>query len=246
MGLNYPYGDISYWVALVFTLGCVVWVINRWYGLFPSQSKHSLLVEDWSGLVGGTLFEIGSILFYWEALNPEAEIHLGRYLTRREGSGPHTSPGGAWLQGVTGKRLDGAGGLQRYQSRDLVVVKDRAAGPPRPGKEVDEKSCTTELGVDHHVNDGGIGMSPYEGSGSLVLVSVANLRPRAVAQAQATLSATGRKRQQGVEVCIGTQQGDPVKLDSMSGPPRHQPTAHRSGRGSEPGGHVHSSPGLRY
>jgi hypothetical protein len=32
---TYDFKDISYWVAFIFTLGCVAWVINGHYALWP-------------------------------------------------------------------------------------------------------------------------------------------------------------------------------------------------------------------
>ncbi|WIA14389.1 hypothetical protein OEZ85_002917 [Tetradesmus obliquus] len=80
---GYPFADISYWVGLVFTLGCVAWVINGHYALFESggavarNAEQALTVSAAAALVGGTLFEIGSWLLYWEALNPEPHVLIG-------------------------------------------------------------------------------------------------------------------------------------------------------------------------
>lgn len=58
---GYPFADISYWVGLVFTLGCVAWVINGHYALFESggavarNAEQALTVSAAAALVGGAL-----------------------------------------------------------------------------------------------------------------------------------------------------------------------------------------------
>ena len=72
----FPYWDISWWVAFVFTMGSAVWVINAFFVWLPSvdpstQFYHEIL--DGGGITAflGAIvfFETGSILLFFEALN---------------------------------------------------------------------------------------------------------------------------------------------------------------------------------
>lgn len=54
---GYPFGDISYWVGLVFTLGCVAWVVNGHYALhatgLSTSEEGATSVAAVAALVGG-------------------------------------------------------------------------------------------------------------------------------------------------------------------------------------------------
>jgi hypothetical protein len=56
---GYPFADISYWVALVFTLGCVAWVINGHYALYEkggavaASAEQAMTTAAAAALVGG-------------------------------------------------------------------------------------------------------------------------------------------------------------------------------------------------
>ena len=72
---TYPYWDVSYLVAIVFTLGSVVWCINAFFVWLPLEDPASEFTGEisdaggWSAWVGATIFEIGSILLMIEAVN---------------------------------------------------------------------------------------------------------------------------------------------------------------------------------
>ena len=97
---RYPYWDISWWVAIMFTLGSMVWVANGFTVLFPVIGKGSSQAmsnaSSWSALAGASIFFFGSYLLFLEAINanrngcfgwavertvkgvgPEAEVHPG-------------------------------------------------------------------------------------------------------------------------------------------------------------------------
>jgi hypothetical protein len=97
---RYPYWDISWWVAIMFTLGSLVWIANGFTVLFPTIGKDSSQAvsnaSSWSALAGASLFFLGSYLLFLEAINanrngcfgwavertikgrgPEAEVHPG-------------------------------------------------------------------------------------------------------------------------------------------------------------------------
>jgi hypothetical protein len=71
----YPVWDVSYLVAVVFTLGSVVWVINAFFVWLPlvrpsGEFPGEILVGGGiTGFVGATIFEIGSVLLMVEAVN---------------------------------------------------------------------------------------------------------------------------------------------------------------------------------
>ncbi|KAK0635579.1 hypothetical protein B0T17DRAFT_48705 [Bombardia bombarda] len=75
MATRYPLWDISYDVAVVFTLGSVVWVINGcfvWLPLAAPWTEFTGEVETGGGVtafLGATIFEFGSVLLMLEAVN---------------------------------------------------------------------------------------------------------------------------------------------------------------------------------
>ncbi|OXG28955.1 hypothetical protein C361_00609 [Cryptococcus neoformans Tu259-1] len=89
--------DVSFWVAVTFTLGSVVWVINGFLVWFPllrprldtdtvSRTAYAM------AFVGGTTFELGSYLMVIEALDRGREINfntaIGQLLSHRRHT-PH-------------------------------------------------------------------------------------------------------------------------------------------------------------
>lgn len=63
--------DVSFWVAVIFTLGSVAWVINGFLLYLPLLNEgpdQSVQAAAWA-FVGGTLFNVGSYLMVVEALN---------------------------------------------------------------------------------------------------------------------------------------------------------------------------------
>lgn len=96
---GYPFADLSYWVGLVFTLGCVAWVVNGHYALFAvgaaaaaASKTQAEVVSAVAAVVGGTLFEIGSWLLYWEALNQQPDVQTGKQLQNKQQSGGQAAP----------------------------------------------------------------------------------------------------------------------------------------------------------
>ena len=72
---TYPYWDVSYLVAVIFTLGSVVWCINAFFVWLPLEDPASEFpgeISDaggWTAFIGATIFELGSILLMIEAVN---------------------------------------------------------------------------------------------------------------------------------------------------------------------------------
>lgn len=75
MATQYPYWDVSWLVATIFTLGSVVWVINSFFAYLPlaqpsTEFKNEVLYAGGiTAFLGATVFEIGSVLLMLEAMN---------------------------------------------------------------------------------------------------------------------------------------------------------------------------------
>ena len=75
MLIYYPYWDISYLVAVVFTLGSVVWVFNGFFVWLPLAQPSTEFPDEiaggggWTAFIGATVFEFGSLLLMLEAVN---------------------------------------------------------------------------------------------------------------------------------------------------------------------------------
>lgn len=75
MFVKYPYWDVSYLVAVVFTLGSAVWCINAFFVWLPLQDPSTEFPGETAigggitAFLGATIFEIGSVLLMIEAVN---------------------------------------------------------------------------------------------------------------------------------------------------------------------------------
>lgn len=75
MCTQYPYWDVSWLVAVIFTIGSVVWVFNAFFVFLPllvPSSEFSTEIVYGGGItafIGATVFEIGSVLLMVEAVN---------------------------------------------------------------------------------------------------------------------------------------------------------------------------------
>lgn len=93
MALRYPLHDVSYDVALVFTLGSLIWVLNGFFVLLPllhpdAAADNFSGESAWGGgvtaVVGATVFELGSVLLMLEAVNEDRAGCFGWALRRGE------------------------------------------------------------------------------------------------------------------------------------------------------------------
>ena len=88
MLIQYPYWDISYLVATIFTLGSVVWVMNAFFVFLPlvqPGTEFGTEIEYGGGItafIGATIFEIGSVLLMFEAINENRSGCFGWALER--------------------------------------------------------------------------------------------------------------------------------------------------------------------
>tara|TARA_R110002060_G_scaffold31472_2_gene42062 strand:+ start:627 stop:1037 length:411 start_codon:yes stop_codon:yes gene_type:complete len=75
MFTSFPYWDVSYLVALIFTIGSIDWCVNAFFVWLPLQVPSSEFPGEIanaggiSAFVGATIFEIGSVLLMIEAVN---------------------------------------------------------------------------------------------------------------------------------------------------------------------------------
>ncbi|EPS43352.1 hypothetical protein H072_2650 [Dactylellina haptotyla CBS 200.50] len=75
MAIWYPIWDVSYDVAMIFTIGSVVWVINSFFVWLPLAAPSTEFAGEVStgggvtAFIGATIFEIGSVLLMLEAVN---------------------------------------------------------------------------------------------------------------------------------------------------------------------------------
>lgn len=88
MVIQYPYWDISWLVATVFTLGSVVWVINAFFAYLPLAQPGTEFENEIpygggiTAFIGATIFEIGSVLLMFEAVNENRSGCFGWALER--------------------------------------------------------------------------------------------------------------------------------------------------------------------
>ena len=75
MFTRYPYWDVSYLVAVIFTLGSIVWCLNGFFVFLPLVQPNSefdteiLYGGGITAFIGATIFEVGSVLLMFEAVN---------------------------------------------------------------------------------------------------------------------------------------------------------------------------------
>jgi hypothetical protein len=91
----FPYWDISWWVAVVFTLGSVVWVLNAFFVWLPAVdpstefSTEILYGGGITAFIGAIVFfETGSILLIFEAFNENSSGCFG-WALEQLASGEH-------------------------------------------------------------------------------------------------------------------------------------------------------------
>ncbi|WVQ72230.1 hypothetical protein IAR50_001779 [Cryptococcus sp. DSM 104548] len=98
--------DVTFWIAVFFTVGSVVWVVNGflvWFPVLRPELDTDAFSESASALafIGGTIFLVGSYLMVVEALDRGREISfgtaLGQLLTHRRFTSPQATVGSSEL-----------------------------------------------------------------------------------------------------------------------------------------------------
>lgn len=99
-----PYWDVSYLVAIAFTIGSMVWIINAFFVWLPLEDPQTGFPGETvtgggvSAFIGATVFEIGSVLLLLEAINANQtgcfgwalETVLSDMKSKEDGSLSHT------------------------------------------------------------------------------------------------------------------------------------------------------------
>ncbi|KAJ7636909.1 hypothetical protein FB45DRAFT_907686 [Roridomyces roridus] len=83
------YWNASWWVAMLFTVGSIVWVINGFIAFLPFVNTHVAkdpVGDGWTVWIGATIFEFGALCGLWEAWNRDDTADFG-YGVRRLLSG---------------------------------------------------------------------------------------------------------------------------------------------------------------
>ena len=68
----FPYWDVSWLVAVIFTLGSAIWVINAFFAYLPLAQPGSIFNNEIlvgggvTAFIGATVFEVGSVLLIIE------------------------------------------------------------------------------------------------------------------------------------------------------------------------------------
>lgn len=98
MCTEFPYWDVSYLIAVFFSLGCLLFVISGLFYWLPSASPSSefsteTMAGDILSFVGATLFQIGAILLVFEACNESRTGCFGWALHRAFEGDPGASAG---------------------------------------------------------------------------------------------------------------------------------------------------------
>ena len=143
MCTQYPYWDISYLVAVIFTLGSVVWVFNAFFVWLPlirpdTEFHNEILVAGGvTAFIGATIFEFGSILLMLEAINANHAGCFGWALQSAIKGGKARF----WLMPVTEgcehhhsnkRNIVGKGGLPSDDQRDVSKTTERIQGAAIP------------------------------------------------------------------------------------------------------------------
>jgi len=83
MFVCYPYWDVSWWVAYIFTWGSIIWVINAFFDFLPDLRPSTLFTNEIlvgggvTAFIGATVFELGSVLLMLEAINENRTACFG-------------------------------------------------------------------------------------------------------------------------------------------------------------------------
>ncbi|KAI0409984.1 hypothetical protein F4802DRAFT_542911 [Xylaria palmicola] len=131
MAVRYPISDISYDVAVIFTWGSVIWVVNGFFNWLPTQWPATEFGGEVSvgggvtALVGATVFEVGSVLLMLEAVNEKRTDCFG-WAVEEAAAESRRSP-------LLLLRSDREGCTHHHAGRGLLATTATAA--PEPGRE---------------------------------------------------------------------------------------------------------------
>lgn len=84
----FPYWDISWWIGVSFTIGCLLFVACGFFYWLPVAYPETEFFHEESvaggltAFIGATLFQIGAVLLLLEAYNDRAETKFGSALEK--------------------------------------------------------------------------------------------------------------------------------------------------------------------
>ncbi|CCA72523.1 hypothetical protein PIIN_06460 [Serendipita indica DSM 11827] len=93
--------ELSWWVAVLFTFGSIVWVINGFIVFLPQINSEKYGQNEvgggWTAWLGATIFEFGAVTALLEAMNREEDIAFGTTSSHEDErplqeSSPHLEP----------------------------------------------------------------------------------------------------------------------------------------------------------
>ena len=164
---KFPYWDISWCVAIVYTVGSIVWVVNGFTILLPKVGKGSSEdlkpVKTWTAFTGASIFFLGSYLLFLEAVNanrigcfgwavertlkgirPEVEVHPGtcehHYHAKDDDHHTHKAH----------KDENVGVNAQGFSDRDDGHDEATANGWPRSGSQADSLTAKDEEAAPPH------------------------------------------------------------------------------------------------
>ena len=141
MFTHYPYYDVSWLVAVIFTLGSVVWCINGFFSFLPLIRPSSEFATETvygggiTAFIGATIFEVGSILLMVEAVNENRTGCFG-WAVERVLQGEN-----GWIWRV---RADTSGCRHHHQNKKNLVGKGNIFRVSDDVKEVSSDSTDDE------------------------------------------------------------------------------------------------------
>ena len=147
MATQFPYWDVSWLVAVIFTLGSCVWVINAFLVFLPlvqpSTDFHNeiLVGGGVSAFIGATIFEIGSLLLMIEAMNENRSGCFGWALER-------VITGGETGRGFIRVRPDKARCVHHHTNKGNFVGKGSVEEPHESAIDVPRKAAEEEAAAD--------------------------------------------------------------------------------------------------
>lgn len=143
MATVYPLWDISYDVAILYTLGSLVWVLNGFFSFLPLADPSTGFKNEilWAGgisaIFGGIVFEVASVLLLLEAANENREDCFGwavKMLLTESGSHPRGSID-LESEKLIGWEVEQEKGQCRHHQANKSNLVGRGQGPldPQPG-----------------------------------------------------------------------------------------------------------------
>ncbi|KAF9496325.1 hypothetical protein BDN71DRAFT_762931 [Pleurotus eryngii] len=79
------YWNVSWWIAILFTVGSIVWVVNGFFVFLPFANPalgEFPNAAGWTAFAGASIFETGALFGVWEAWNRDDAANFGWSIER--------------------------------------------------------------------------------------------------------------------------------------------------------------------